>query len=217
MNGYPLPHSIPTVLRSGTQEVRQPWSSRQVYQYLHTSIFKADPRWSIATIAPQKSFSFSAVSCCKMPVQVRNRPKVKSGGSSFTSDRKTSRRETTPPPQTPHKIDGALHSLNTIQSAQFPDLSSPFSRWLSRSRRAFRLFSTMAHELQSFNGDLFLLYCFLIGGEKHYKGQYEAYWLWASFTSCMQIGQRQQQLEGRRVEGKTDQWRNNNKKWNHNG
>ena len=35
----------------------------------------------------------------------------------------------------------------------------------------------MAHELQSFNGDLFLLYCFLIGGEKHYTGQYEAYWL----------------------------------------
>ena len=51
--------------------------------------------------------------------------------------------------------------IDTIQGPQFPDLRSPLSRWLSRSRRAFRLFFAMAHELQSFNRNLFCLYCFL--------------------------------------------------------
>jgi hypothetical protein len=47
-----------------------------------------------------------------------------------------------------------------IESPQFPDLRSPFSKLLSRSRSTFRFFFAMAQELQSFNRNL-LLHCFL--------------------------------------------------------
>lgn len=47
-----------------------------------------------------------------------------------------------------------------IESPQFLDLRSPFSKLLPRSESTFRFFFAMAQEPQSFNKNL-LLHCFL--------------------------------------------------------
>lgn len=105
-----------------------------------------------------------------MPEQVRNLKAKSDGSSSFTSEEINEERRLLPPKLLIKSVAIFTTLIDEIQCPQFPDWRSLFSRGLSRSRRAFRLFFAMAHKFQSFNGNLLLLYCFLMEEKTHDTG-----------------------------------------------
>ena len=91
---------------------------------------------------------FRTLSSC-WDYKTRNLKAKSDGSSSFTIEKKNIKEERKLLPLKCIKSMLSSVLIDMLQSTQFPDLRSPPSRWLSRSRRAFRLLFAMAHELSS--------------------------------------------------------------------
>lgn len=153
--------------RANLTEVRQLWPSLKSIS-VHIQRTQSWSQTKYCNHNPKTSFGFSAWSNARCQSKWEIIPKQRDASSFYKWEEIEEERKLLPP----KFIESMAIFTALTDGIQCPlclDSRSPFSRWLSRSRGALRLFFAMAHEFQSFNGNLLLLYCFLMGGKTRYR------------------------------------------------